>query len=80
MKIPRDLSGRELVRALCKHWDYRIVHQAGSHIILQTETPGHQRIPVPDHSPLRIGTLNAILRLVAEQKRVDREDVLDTVR
>ena len=80
MKLPRDLAGRELVQALCKHWDYSIVHQAGSHIILQTETPAHQRIPVPDHHPLRIGTLNAILRLVAEHKRVSREVILDTVR
>ena len=27
MKIPRDLSGRAVVKALCKHWDYRQVHQ-----------------------------------------------------
>lgn len=79
MKIPRDLSGRELVRALCKHWDYRVVNQVGSHIILQTETPGHQRISVPDHSPLRVGTLNAILRQVAEHKGITREDILDTL-
>ena len=79
MKIPRDLSGRELVRALCKHWDYRVVNQVGSHVILQTETPGHQRISVPDHSPLRVGTLNAILRQVAEHKGATREDILDTL-
>jgi predicted RNA binding protein YcfA (HicA-like mRNA interferase family) len=80
VKLPRDLAGRALVEALCKHWDYRIVHQAGSHIILQTETPGHQRISVPDHSPLRIGTLNAILRLVAERKQVSREEILAAIR
>lgn len=80
MKIPRDLSGRELVQALCKYWDYGVVHQAGSHIILQTETPAHQRISVPDHAALRIGTLNALLRLVADHKQVEREDILDTLR
>jgi predicted RNA binding protein YcfA (HicA-like mRNA interferase family) len=80
MKLPRDLAGRTLVHALCKDWDYRVVHQAGSHIILQTGTPTHQRIPVPDHAPLRIGTLNAILRLVAEHKQVTREDILASVR
>jgi predicted RNA binding protein YcfA (HicA-like mRNA interferase family) len=57
MKIPRDLSGRAVVKALCKHWDYRQVRQEGSHIILQTDKPSPQRIPVPDHSALRIGTL-----------------------
>lgn len=76
MKIPRDLSGREIAKALCKHWDYRQVHQEGSHIILQTDTPSHQRIPVPDHNPVRIGTLNSILRLVATHKGVSKQDVL----
>ena len=55
------------------------VHQQGSHIILQTEVPRHQRIPVPDHSPLRIGTLSAILRLVAEHRGVTREEILGTL-
>ncbi len=79
MKIPRDLGGRTLAQSLCKHWDYRVVHQAGSHIILDTETPAHQRISVPDHSPLRIGTLNSILRLVAEHKGVTREAILSNL-
>jgi len=76
MKSPRDLSGRELADGLCRHWDYREVHQTGSHIILQTETPRHQRIPIPAHKPLRVGTLNAILRLVANHKGVPREEIL----
>ena len=76
MKLPRDLDGRALVKVLCRDWGYRVVHQQGSHIILQTDAPTHQRIPVPDHSPLRIGTLNAILRLVATHKGVEREDLL----
>jgi predicted RNA binding protein YcfA (HicA-like mRNA interferase family) len=78
VKIPRDLSGRRLVKALCKHWNYRQVHQVGSHIVLQTDVPSHQRIPVPDHAALRIGTLNSILRLVAEHKGVKKEEVLAT--
>jgi len=76
VKIPRDLSGRELVKILCKHWDYVELKQEGSHIILQTEVPSRQRIPVPDHSPLRLGTLNSILRFVARHKGVEKEDVL----
>ena len=56
------------------------MHQEGSHIILQTDTPSHQRIPVPDHNPIRVGTLNSILRLVATHKRVDKQAVLDSLR
>ena len=57
MKLPRDVSGERLVRMLVRDWAYRQVNQVGSHVILQTETPSHQRIPVPDHDPVRIGTL-----------------------
>ena len=76
MKLPRDASGRDLVQALCREWGYRQVHQVGSHIILQTDAPMSHRISVPDHSPLRICTLNAILRAVARAKQVPKEDVL----
>jgi predicted RNA binding protein YcfA (HicA-like mRNA interferase family) len=44
MKLPRDLSGADLIKLLCKHHDYRRVNQEGSHVILQTETPRHHRI------------------------------------
>lgn len=27
MKVPRDLSGAELLKALCRDWDYRVVNQ-----------------------------------------------------
>jgi predicted RNA binding protein YcfA (HicA-like mRNA interferase family) len=55
---------------------YKNVHQVGSHIILQTETPKHHRLAIPDHKPLRIGTLNAILRQVATAKGTTREAIL----
>jgi len=76
MKLPRDLSGNDLAKHLCKHWGYSIVHQVGSHIILQTEDPSHQRLPVPAHGFLRIGTLNAILRLVSTHKGASKEEIL----
>ena len=76
MKIPRDMSGGELVKILCRNWGYAVVHRVGSHVVLQTETPGHQRMAVPDHPVLKIGTLNGILRSVAAHKCVPREAVL----
>jgi predicted RNA binding protein YcfA (HicA-like mRNA interferase family) len=76
MKLPRDISGRDLVKVLCRHWGYRQVHQVGSHIILQTDAPEHHRLSVPDHTPLRLGTFNAILRAAARAKQVEREDIL----
>lgn len=79
MKTPRDLSGRLLADILCRSLGYRKVSQSGSYIILQTEVPGHQRIPIPDHKELRIGTLNAILRVVANHKGISRDDILKMI-
>jgi predicted RNA binding protein YcfA (HicA-like mRNA interferase family) len=76
VKLPRDVSGRDLAKALVQHWGYRQVNQVGSHIILQTDTPSPHRVSVPDHNPIRIGTLNAILRAVAKAKGVSREQVV----
>lgn len=80
MKIPRDLSGRDLVRNLCRYWGYEIIHEEGSHIVLETEEPSHQRLVVPDHKTLRIGTLVAILRAVTTHKDIERQAILDSLR
>ncbi|MGC9997252.1 MAG: type II toxin-antitoxin system HicA family toxin [Terriglobia bacterium] len=79
MKIPRDLSGHDLVKALCRRWDYRIVHQEGSHIVLETTEPTHQRLAVPAHSNLRVGTLSAILRAVSKHKGVGRQEIIESL-
>lgn len=76
MKLPRNLSGADLIKVLCRDFSYHRIHQVGSHVILQTETPGHHRIPVPDHAILRIGTLNAILNAVAKAKGIDKGEIL----
>ena len=76
MKLPRDLSGAELIKLLRKHHGYVVVNQEGSHVILETECPRHHRLAVPDHHSLRIGTLNSILRSVSEVKGVGKEEIL----
>jgi predicted RNA binding protein YcfA (HicA-like mRNA interferase family) len=79
VKLPRDLSGRDLVRALVRRWGYRRVNQVGSHVILQTDDPFSPQIVSSNHAVLGIGTLNAILRAVAEAKQVRREDIISTL-
>ena len=79
MKIPRDLSGQELADVLCRRWDYTRVHQVGSHIVLETSEPSHQRIAVPALGVLRVGTLNAILRVVAQHKGVSRQALVESL-
>ena len=79
MKIPRDLSGHDLITALCSHWGYAKVNQAGSHIILQTDDPSRHRIAIPAHQSLRVGTVNSILRAVARHKSVAKQEILDSI-
>jgi predicted RNA binding protein YcfA (HicA-like mRNA interferase family) len=52
------------------------VHQEGSHIILETSEPAHQRIAIPDHHPLRLGTFTSVLRSVAHHKGVTRDAII----
>jgi hypothetical protein len=37
-------------------------------------------LPIPDHNPIRIGTLNSILRLLARHKGVEREEILRSLK
>ena len=77
MKLPRDLSGSALAKLLCQYWSYVQVYQTGSHIILDTEEPSHQRIAIPAHKSIRVGTLHNILKSVAHHKGINRQEILD---
>jgi len=79
VKIPRDLSGRDFIKVLCRDYGYRQVSQEGSHVILATDTPFPQRIAVPDHKVLRLGTLNGLLRVIAHHKGIDRADLIQSL-
>ena len=74
--VARDLSGRALVAILTNRFGYHIVHQRGSHIVLETLDPSRHRVVVPDHPAIRIGTLNSVLRAVAAHKGIDRGEIL----
>ena len=58
----RRLSGREVCKILAEH-GFVEVRRRGSHIVMQRQEEGTTRtVPVPDHSELRIGTLQSIIR------------------
>ena len=79
MKIPRNISGDSLIKTLCKYWGYQQIHQVGSHFILETDLPSHQRMSIPSHKSLRIGTINSILRVVANHKGVSKNKIIETL-
>ncbi len=58
MKLPRDISGTEAVRAL-RRLGFSSTRQTGSHVRLAR---GDLRVTVPMHRNLVAGTLQSILR------------------
>ena len=74
MKLPRDLSGAELAKAL-QRVGYQVTRQAGSHMRLPAAQPAQQPITIPSHHQLTAATLATIHRAVAEQLTVRREEL-----
>ena len=76
MKLPRDLSGADLAKALARV-GYGITRQTGSHLRLTRRGREQHHVTVPAHDPLKIGTLSAILADVAGHLEVSREVLLE---
>ncbi len=75
MRVPRDVSGQELVTRLAR-LGYSISRQTGSHVRLSTQTHGEHHLTVPLHQSLRVGTLSAILSDLQAHHHLDREALL----
>ncbi len=79
MKLPRDLDADELIRQL-KQFGYAPTRQTGSHIRLtRISAEGEHHVTIPNHSPLRIGTLNNILNDVASHMKMGKEELLKRI-
>ena len=70
-RLPRDLSGRDLARALRRYGD-EVTREIGSHLRLTTQQGGEHHVTIPDHASLRVGTLAAILADVAAHLNMER--------
>lgn len=75
MKLPRDISGRDLARARGV-FGYAITRQTGSDLRLTTQDRGEHHLTIPDHVSLRVGTLAAILSEVASHFQIERSEVV----
>ena len=75
MKIPRDLSGSDLIKLLRKH-GFEQTRQTGSHIRLTTYKEGEFHITIPNHSPIKIGTLSAILSDIAAHIKITKDELM----
>ena len=75
MKLPRDVGGAELAKALA-NTGYRVTRQSGSHLRLTHPGPPQHHVTIPGHSNLKVGTLAGILDEVAKYLGLDRDALL----
>lgn len=76
MKLPRDLSAQDLIIALAS-LGYKVTRQTGSHIRLTTYKNGEHHITIPAHNPLKIGTLNSLLRDIGNHTGLSRQELVN---
>jgi predicted RNA binding protein YcfA (HicA-like mRNA interferase family) len=76
MKIPRDLSAEQLIKLL-KKYGYSASRQTGSHIRLTSQIKGEHHLTIPNHSPLKLGTLSAIVSEVATYLGKAKNELMD---
>jgi predicted RNA binding protein YcfA (HicA-like mRNA interferase family) len=75
MKLPRDVSGAQLVKAL-RNLGYMVDRQKGSHIRVTTQVGGEHHEVIPNHNPIRTGTLSSILKSIAAHHKMTLEEVV----
>ncbi len=78
-RMPRDVSHKNLCTVLSKY-GYTISRQTGSHIRLMSNFMGHEHlITIPAHSPIKVGTLNNILKDIAAYLKITKEDLVNNL-
>lgn len=75
MKLPRDVSAQDLIKA-SKKLGYEITRQTGSHFRLSTQQNGQHHITIPNHDPIKIGTLSAILSDMALHFKTSKDQII----
>ena len=78
MSLPKDLSGQKLIKLL-KPLGYEQTRQAGSHIRLTTSQNGIHHITIPNHKPIKLGTLSGILKDIGQHFGKTKDEVWEMI-
>ena len=79
MRLPRDLAPQSLIRALGAY-GYQPTRQSGSHIRITTQQGGEHHEVIPNHKPIKIGTLQNILSSIAKHHKISVQELLSNLR
>jgi predicted RNA binding protein YcfA (HicA-like mRNA interferase family) len=69
------MDAPELIKAL-RRIGYELVRQSGSHIRLRCDQPVAHALTVPNHAPIKLGTLAAIVQDIASTRRISKEELI----
>jgi predicted RNA binding protein YcfA (HicA-like mRNA interferase family) len=59
-------------------FDYVVTRQKGSHVRLRSTYSGEEHlITIPNHSPIRVGTLHSVLTSVAKNVGLTKNELID---
>lgn len=75
MRVPKDISGREVLKLLEKQYGYRQTRQMGSHIRATTLKKGQHHVTIPDHNPVKENTLKSIIKDVAAHFTISSDEL-----
>jgi predicted RNA binding protein YcfA (HicA-like mRNA interferase family) len=76
MRLPRDTSAQELIKSLQK-LGYIVTRQKGSHIRLTTTNNGQHHVTIPNHNPVKLGTLASIIGDIAAHFKQTKEEIAE---
>jgi predicted RNA binding protein YcfA (HicA-like mRNA interferase family) len=77
-KLPRDLSGDELIRRL-RRLGYYVLRQKGSHVTLITQQGAGHRCFVVAHKAIKTGTLEDTLKDIAQHHGMTVPELLEVL-
>jgi predicted RNA binding protein YcfA (HicA-like mRNA interferase family) len=76
MKTPRNVNSVDLLKFL-KKYGYHTIRQTGSHIRVERDVEPNYSLTIPNHKPIRIGTLNSIIQDFAYQNNLTKESAME---
>jgi len=78
MKPIRAINAYQLIKAVSK-LGYETSRQTGGHIRLTTFQNGQHHITIPNHDPIKTGTINAILNDIAQHFGILKQELIDRI-
>jgi len=74
MRLPRDVNAEKLIRILAQY-GYSVSRQVGSYIRL-TGQDGTHNLTIPNHNPIKIGTLHSIIKDVCAANNLESAELI----